>query len=90
MSDAAGFGAGFGDAMTTARLVRELDAGECLRRNALSHKRPDLKLRQGSVVTVLETLDQGNAFLVEFAERKEKCDWLGVLYPSEIEFVSKK
>lgn len=90
MSDAAGFGAGFGEVMTTARLVRELDQGECLRRNALSNKRPDLKLREGSVVTVLETLDQGNAFLVEFAEKKEKCDWLGVLYPTEIEFVNGK
>ncbi len=84
MSDAAGFGA-----MTqTARLVRELDAGECLRRNALTNKRLDLKLRQGTVVTVLETLDQGKAFLVEFGEKTpEKCDWLGVLYPAEIEFV---
>ncbi len=85
MSDAAGFGG----LLKTARLVREIDAGECLRRNALTEKRPGLKLRQGSVVTVLETLDQGNAFLVEFAEKKapEKCDWLGVLYPAEIEFL---
>jgi hypothetical protein len=82
MSDAAGFG----EMLATARLLRELDAGECLRRNALTNKRPGLKLRQGSVVTVLETLDQGKAFLVEFGERKEKCDWLGVLYPTELEF----
>ncbi len=85
MSDAAGFG----EMLKTARLVRELDAGECLRRNALTNKRTDLRLRQGAVVTVLETLDQGNAFLVEFGEKTpSKCDWLGVLYPAEIEFVT--
>ena len=82
MSDAAGFG----EMLTTAKLLRELDASECLRRNALTNKQPGLTLSQGSVVTVLETLDQGNAFLVEFGERREKCDWLGVLYPTEIEF----
>ena len=84
MSDAAGFG----EMLKTARLVRELDAGECLRRNALSNKRPGLKIKQGAVVTVLETLEEGNAFLVEFGEKMpEKCDWLGVLYPAELEFV---
>ena len=84
MSDAAGFG----EMLKTARLVRELDAGECMRRNALTNKRPNLTLRQGAVVTVLETLEQGNAFLVEFGEKaSSKCDWLGVLYPAEIEFV---
>lgn len=72
----------------TARLMRDLDAGECLRRNALTNKQPGMRLRQGQTVTVLETLDQGNAFLVEFGEKTpEKCDWLGVLYPTEIEFV---
>lgn len=85
MSDAAGFG----EMIKTARLVREIDAGECLRRNALSEKRKGLSLKQGATVTVLETLDQGNAFLVEFSSRApDKCDWLGVLYPTEIEFVS--
>lgn len=85
MSDAAGFGA-----MTkTAKLLREIDADECRRRNALSNKRVDLTLGQGSVVTVLESLDQGRAFLVEFGNREPaSCDWLGVLYPSEIEFDS--
>lgn len=83
MSDAAGFG----EMMTTARLLREIDIDECQRRNALSNKRGDLRLRQGSVVTVLESLDQGRAFLVEFGEQSpEACDWLGVLYPSELEF----
>jgi hypothetical protein len=83
MSDAAGFG----EMLKTARLVREIDPGECMRRNALSNKRPGLALREGTVVTVLETLEQGNAFLVEFGERTpDKCDWLGVLYPAELEF----
>ena len=83
MSDAAGFG----EMVRTAKLVRDLDAGECLRRNALTNKRPGMQLRQGATVTVLETLDQGNAFLVEFGEKTpENCDWLGVLYPAEIEF----
>lgn len=87
MSDAAGFG----EMLRTARLVREIDPGECLRRNALTNKRPGLKLNQGSMVTVLETLDQGNAYLVEFAEKApDKCDWLGVLYPTELEFVAAK
>lgn len=72
----------------TARMVRELDVGECLRRNALTHKRPGMKIKQGAVVTVVETLEAGNAFLVEFGDKMpEKCDWLGVLYPAELEFV---
>lgn len=84
MSDAAGFG----EAMMTAKLLREIDEGECLRRNALSEKRRGVALPQGSVVTVLETLDEGKAFLVEFGQRApDKCEWLGVLYPSEIELV---
>jgi len=84
MSDAASMGA----MVRTARLMRDLDAGECLRRNALTNKQPGIRLMQGQTVTVLETLDQGNAFLVEFGEKTpEKCEWLGVLYPTEIEFV---
>lgn len=83
MSDAAGFGV----MVRTAKLLREIDASECQRRNALSVKRRDLRLQEGSVVTVLESLDQGRAFLVEFGEKApDSCDWLGVLYPSEIEF----
>lgn len=83
MSDAAGFGA----MIKTAKLLREIDRDECRQRNALSIKRDDLRLTPGTVVTVLESLDQGRAFLVEFGERApDTCDWLGVLYPSEIEF----
>jgi hypothetical protein len=86
MSDAAGFGV----TVKTAKLLREIDADECRRRNALSNKRVDLRLSQGSKVTVLESLDQGRAFLVEFGEQTpDRCDWLGVLYPSEIEFEGK-
>ncbi len=85
MSDAARLG----EILKTARMVRELDAGECLRRNALTNKRPGLKIKQGAVVTVVETLEAGNAFLVEFGEKMpERCDWLGVLYPAELEFVA--
>lgn len=85
MSDAAGFGA----LTKTAKLLREIDIDECQRRNALSNKRGGLRLRQGSTVTVLESLDQGRAFLVEFGEQApDTCDWLGVLYPSELEFVA--
>ena len=65
MSDAAGFGV----SVKTAKLLREIDADECRRRNALSNKRADLRLSQGSKVTVLESLDQGRAFLVEFGEQ---------------------
>ena len=84
MSDAAGFG----EMMLRAKLVREIDEGECRRRNALSEKGKASHLRQGSVVTVLETLDEGKAFLVEFGQRApDTCDWLGVLYPSEIEIM---
>lgn len=82
MSDAAGFG----QVAMRARLLRKIDESECRRRNALSEKRPGLALREGAVVTVLETLDSGKAFLVEFGEKApNSCEWLGVLYPSEIE-----
>jgi hypothetical protein len=69
MSDAAGFG----QVMMRARLTREIGESEC-------------KLREGTQVTVLDTLEQGRAFLVEFGHKSpDACDWLGVLYPSEIE-----
>ncbi len=73
----------------SARLTRGLDEAECRRRNALSATKPGLQLDQGELVTVLETFGTGEAFLVEFkiakASNPEACDWLGVLYPSEIE-----
>ena len=82
MSDAAGFG----QMTMKARLIREIGESECKQRNALSIKRPGLTLREGSQVTVIDTLEQGRAFLVEFGHKSpDACDWLGVLYPSEIE-----
>jgi hypothetical protein len=79
-------------AMTSARLTRGLDEAECRRRNALSANKPGLKLVQGETVTVLETFGTGEAFLVEFKKSKtanpDSCDWLGVLYPTELELRS--
>jgi hypothetical protein len=75
-------------AVTTARLMREMDENECRRRNALSRTSPGFVLRTGDVGTVLETFGTGEAFLVEFNKNGTtpgSCDWLGVLYPSEVE-----
>ena len=76
-------------AVTTAKLRREMDERECKRRNALSKTSPGLVLRPGDVVTVVETFGTGEAFLVEFNKkgraRNDSCDWMGVLYPTEIE-----
>jgi hypothetical protein len=75
----------------TARLRRELDEVECKRRNALSQTTPGFALNTGDVGTVLETLGDREAFLVEFNKnghaQKNECEWLGVLYPAEIEVV---
>ena len=70
----------------TARLLRELDEKECLRRNALTRTKPGFALRSGDTVKVVEAFGGDEAFLVEAgASRKDSCDWMGVLYPSEIE-----
>ena len=78
--------------VTTARLNREMDERECRRRNALSKTRPGFALEAGDVGTVVETFGTGEAFLVEFnkggAARNGQCDWLGVLYRTEIELGS--
>jgi hypothetical protein len=43
----------------------------------------------GSVGMVADSFDGGEAFLVEFGSRgPDKCDWLGVLYASEIELMA--
>lgn len=78
--------------VATAKLRREIDERECKRRNALSKTSPGFALRTGDVGTVLETLGNNEAFLVEFnkdgkAAKGGECDWLGVLYPAEIEMV---
>ena len=84
------------DAMPVAkaRLTRELDEHECRRRNALSKSIPGFALRTGEVGTVLETLGNNEAFLVEFSKNgraaKGECEWLGVLYPTEIEMVDQR
>jgi hypothetical protein len=75
-------------AMATAKLMREIDENECKRRNALSKTSPGFVLKSGDVGTVVETFGTGEAFLVEFnknASGPDQCDWLGVLYPTEIE-----
>ena len=76
-----------GVAVRSARLTRGLDETECRRRNALSATKPGLQLAPGDTVFVLETFNEG--FLVEFKKTKstnpDHCDWLGVLYPAEIE-----
>ena len=76
----------------TAKLRRQMDEGECKRRNALSKTSPGLVLRPGDVVTVVETFGTGEAFLVEFNKKgrlkKDSCDWMGVLYPTEIEVIA--
>jgi len=75
--------------VSKARLMRELDEHECRRRNALSRSIPGFTLRTGEVGTVLETLGNNEAFLVEFSRngkaKNGECEWLGVLYPTEIE-----
>jgi hypothetical protein len=80
--------------VSRARLTRELDEHECRRRNALSRSIPGFALRLGDVGTVLETLGDNEAFLVEFNSngkaRNSECDWLGVLYPAEIEVVDRQ
>ena len=79
-------------ATTMAKLRRELDEIECRRRNALSRTSPGFVLRLGDVGTVLETFGSNEAFLVEFKKGEkaaaDECDWLGVLYPAEIEVVA--
>jgi hypothetical protein len=79
--------------VAAARLTRELDERECRQRNALSQTIPGFALRSGDVGTVLETLGNNEAFLVEFNRNGKavngQCDWLGVLYPAEIEVVSR-
>jgi len=75
-------------AVTTARVMREMDERECKQRNALSKTSPGFVLRPGDVGTVVETFGTGEAFLVEFnkdSKAANACDWMGVLYPAEIE-----
>ena len=68
------------------KLLRDLDQGECEARNALSDKIPGYVLQAGQVGEVVDTLEDGAAFLVEFGNSgPDSCDWFGVLYATEIE-----
>ena len=79
-------------AVVTAKLNRQMDERECRQRNALSMTHPGFSLAAGAIGTVVETFGTGEAFLVEFnkngAARNGQCDWMGVLYPTEIELSS--
>lgn len=79
-------------ATVTARVTRGMDERECKQRNALSKTRPGFVLRPGDVGTVVETFGSNEAFLVEFNKggksSANSCDWMGVLYPAEIEVES--
>lgn len=81
-------GGEFATARLVARLRREIDEGELRRRNALSRMASGLKLSIGDTLRVVETFGSGEAFLVErAADKEDNCDWMGVLYPAEIEVV---
>ena len=70
--------------MQRVQLTRQLEATEYAQRNALSDKTPHLMLPVGSIGIVVDQLSDG--YLVEFGTSgSDECDWLGVLYPSEIE-----
>ena len=75
----------------TAKVMRAMDEAEARRRNALSATKPGFALQVGDMVTVVDTLDAGSSFLVEFTKggklKKDSCDWMGVLQANEIEVV---
>ena len=74
--------------MPQARLIRQIDKQECAQRNALTCKPVGVVLAAGTLGTVIDTLDS-DAFLVEFGSRgPNECDWLGVLYDSELQLVA--
>ena len=75
----------------TAKVMRAMDEAEARRRNALSATKPGFALQVGDMVTVVDTLDAGSSFLVEFTKggkvKKDSCDWMGVLTAHEIEVI---
>jgi hypothetical protein len=74
--------------MFQVRLINELNEHACTRRNALTDTSAPVALNAGTVGTVLEVLDNGDALLVEFGSRgNDRCDWLGVLHTTEVERV---
>jgi len=74
--------------MEKVRLTRPIDVSECARRNALTNNPVELSLAAGTVGTMLDTLSDGEAYLVEFGSRvSDQCEWLGVLYASELQLL---
>lgn len=74
--------------MHKARLIKRLTERECAERNALTNRKAPPVLTAGTVGTVLDTLEEGRAFVVEFGSRgPDQCDWLGVLYASELQIM---
>jgi hypothetical protein len=74
--------------MNKAHLIKHMNERECARRNALTNRPTALVLNVGMVGTVLDTLDDGQAFVVEFGSRgPDQCEWLGVLYASELQLM---
>lgn len=74
--------------MFQVRLINELNEHACSQRNALTDNHAPIALNAGTVGTVLEVLDGGDALLVEFGSRgSDRCDWLGVLHATEVERV---
>lgn len=62
---------------------------DCARRNALSEKIAGLALQKGMVGTFVEIFDNGESYMVEFNDPLTgRCQWLGLLSRSEIEFVT--
>jgi hypothetical protein len=76
-------------AVTTAKLRREMDERECKRRNALSKTSPGLVLRPGDCRHRGRDVRHGRGIPGRVQQkgraRKDSCDWMGVLYPTEIE-----
>jgi hypothetical protein len=70
------------------RLIVPLTEIECSRRNALRDKPQAFVLREGTVGELVDTFDKGQHYMVEFAcEKSGRCQWLGMLRRSEIDFV---
>jgi hypothetical protein len=64
----------------------KINVSECARRNALTNKPAELSLAAGTVGTVLDTFSDVEPFLGVFGSRgADQCEWLGVLYASELQ-----
>ena len=75
----------------TVRLIGDIPEDESARRNALTCTQKPITLSAGHEGTVIETLENGSAYLVEFGHHSsDSCDWLGVLYEREVELGAKQ